>query len=335
MKANKGQVERAFDSGGAGYKLYLLYGPDDSGSRALIQRLVRAMGTDADRIELDGQTLKADPARLSDEAASMSLFGGRRYIIATLHGDEANSAIEALLQSDSAANPVVLIAGALKPSSALLKLLLAAPGAACLASYVPTENELAQIAGGLAHEFGLRADSSVTRRLVQLSGNDRAVLAQEVEKLALYLDASPATPKEASLAAIDAIGADNGEPDLSALTDAVFGGKAEAVAEQLASLAAEGIEGIATLRALNRRVHLLLKLSSEVAQGKPLEAVVQPIFFKEKAAVTQQLKRWSPDRLAIAARRLLDAERSIKAAKSAGPILADAELITISRAARR
>jgi DNA polymerase III subunit delta len=335
MKANKGQVERALDAGGAPYKLILLYGPDEAGSRALVQRLVRAMGLDAEKIELDGGTLKADPALLADEAASLSLFGGKRFIIVSVSGDEANSAIESLLQSEGSGNPVIVLAGALKPSSALLKRLLADPNVACLASYVPGDAEMAQIAGGLAHEQGLRLDSATARRLVNLSGNDRAVMAREIEKLALYLDASPTAPQAATIEALDAVGADNGEPDLSVLTDSVFGGKPEVVAVQLAGLAAEGVDGIAVLRALNRRVNLLLKIGSEIAQGKSIDSATQAIFFKEKGAVTQQLRRWTPDRLAIAAQRLLDAERAIKSARSVGPILADAELITIARAARR
>ena len=36
------------------------------------------MGAEAERVDLSGAELKADPARLADEAASISLFGGAR-----------------------------------------------------------------------------------------------------------------------------------------------------------------------------------------------------------------------------------------------------------------
>jgi DNA polymerase III subunit delta len=85
VKANRGQVEKAFDAQGSSVRATLLYGPDEAGSRALLQRLVRAMGPGAEKIDLDGATLKADPARLSDEAASLSLFGDKRYIVASLN----------------------------------------------------------------------------------------------------------------------------------------------------------------------------------------------------------------------------------------------------------
>ena len=339
MKANKGQVERALDGAGgtaAGpYRLFLLYGPDEPGARALVQRLTRAMGPDAEKIELDGSTLKSDPARLADEAASLSLFGGRRYIVASISGDDALAATEALLATDAAQNPVVLLAGALKPSSALLKLLLADPRAACLINYPPSDDDFAHIASGLAREQGLRLDSGLARKLVQLSGNDRAVLASEITKLALYLDASPAAPAEARHEHVEAIAAANDEPDLSGLTDAILSGRTDAMAEQMATLAIEGIDGIATLRAVNKRVQMLIKLSAEMAGGKSVDALVAPIFWKERGPVAAQLRRWSPERLAIAAGKILEAERGIKGSKSAGPILGDVALTTIARAARR
>ncbi len=335
MKANKGQIERAFDVPDGSYRLFLLYGPDDASSRALIQRLVRAMGPESERIDLDGPTLKADPARLADEAASLSLFGGRRYVIASVTGDEALPAIEGLMNVNAAENPVVILAGALKATSGLVKRLINDPLAACLQSYPPNDIEFAQIANGLAREQGLRLTSNLDQRLVALCGGDRAVLAREIEKLALYLDASPALPREAGVDDLEAIAAANDEPDLSGLTDAVLNGKAAEMADHLAALAAEGVDGIAVLRALNKRVHMLIKLRSEMAGGKAAEALVAPLFWKDRAPIASQLRRWSPERLSIIAGRLLDAERGIKAARSVGPLLAGAELAAIVRAARR
>lgn len=335
MKANKGQIERAFDAPDGTYRLFLLYGPDDTSSRALIQRLVRAMGPDSERVDLDGPTLKSDPARLADEAASLSLFGGKRYIIASVTGDESLTAIEGLMSATAGGNPVVILAGALKATSGLVKRLLNDPQAACLQSYPPSDSEFAQIASGLAREQGLRLGSNLDQRLVALCGGDRAVLAREIEKLALYLDASPASPKEAGIDDVEAIGAANDEPDLSGLTDAVLNGKADAMADHLFALAAEGVDGIAILRALNKRVQMLIKLRAEMAGGKGVDALVAPLFWKERAPVSAQLRRWSPERLAIVAGRLLEAERGIKSSRSVGPLLADAELMTVARAARR
>ncbi len=315
--------------------MFLLHGPDESGSRALVARLIRALGTDVERIELDGASLKADPARLADEAASLSLFGDRRLVIATLGGDEASAAIAALLSSATIANPVVLLAGQLKPASALLKAMLAHPQAPAFASYPLDEKELSELANAMARERGLRVDSETARALAAMCGLDRAVLESEVEKLALYCNADPVAPASADLQALSAIGADSGEPELSILTDAAFNGRPADVADQMARLGTEGVEGIVLLRALTRRVQLLIRLQAEIAGGKSADAATASVFFKEKGAVQAQLRRWSPERLARASDKLLDAERAIKASGSAGPILADAAILEIARAARR
>jgi DNA polymerase-3 subunit delta len=121
VKAARGQIERALKSP-AEWRFFLLYGPDDAGSRALAKLVARAVGADAERVELAGSELKTDPARLADEAASNSLFGGPRYIVVEPAGDESVPAVESLLQGPAGGNPVVLVAGALKPTSKLLKL---------------------------------------------------------------------------------------------------------------------------------------------------------------------------------------------------------------------
>ena len=75
MKANEAQAKAALDRPSPDIRLYLLHGPDEAGAAALAQRLAKALGPAAERVDLDAATLKSDPARLADEAASASLFG--------------------------------------------------------------------------------------------------------------------------------------------------------------------------------------------------------------------------------------------------------------------
>lgn len=339
MKASRTEIERALDNPPAHIRLFLLYGPDEGESLALAQRLERAMGSTAERIELDGATLKADPARLADEAAALSLFGDRRHIRVTVSGDEAMAAVEGLLQASTAGNPVVIVAGALKPGSALLKCALADPHVMACISYPLESDKAAPLAAALAREQGVRLEGDVAQALAAAAANDRGLIAREVEKLALYLDAAPDRPKSADRADLDAVGAGEGEADLSRLVDAVLGGHPDKAAAGIARLGEQGVSGIPAIRAVAKRVQLLARLASAVAEGKSPRAVVdaqgKAIFWKEKGSVERQLGRWSPERLARLSDRLLTAERGIKGFASAGDILADAEFITIARAAQR
>ncbi len=339
MKANANEIARALDAANGPVRFFLLYGPDEAGSAALARRLERAMGQEAERIDLDGSTLKADPARLVDEAASISLFGGRRWIRIQPAGDEIASAVASLLDADVAGNPVVALAGALKPSSPLVKLALDHKLALAHPSYVPDARDAAQIAETLAREAGLRLPRDLGRTLAISCSNDRSIMAQEIEKLALYLDAAPDRPAEATAEELEAIGASNPDGELSKLVDAIMGGQPGRVGVEIARLGQSGIAGIPVLRALFRRLILLAALRRDIDGGQSPAAAVEArgkaIFFKEKPAITDQASRWPADRLAALADKLLAAERSLKSSGTAGDILAEAEMLTISRFAAR
>jgi len=109
VKASVNQLRKALDTASPAIRLYLLHGPDESGARDWAVRLGRAMGPEAERVDLEGPALKSDPGRLAAEAASLSLFGGARHIRVTGVGDESLEAFELLLSADTAGNPVVAI----------------------------------------------------------------------------------------------------------------------------------------------------------------------------------------------------------------------------------
>jgi DNA polymerase-3 subunit delta len=338
VKAAKGQIDRAVKAPRE-WRFFLLYGPDDAGSRALAKAAGKAMGADAERIDLSGADLKSDPARLADESASISLFGGARYIVVDPAGDESLAAVEALLQSPAAGNPVVLVAGALKPTSKLLKLALAEPTALAHCSYPPEGQEAERIASDLARGLGLVIRPDLARRLAGACSGNRAILSSELEKLALFVDASPESPKPIDHDTLDAIGAAQEEGDLSRLVDAVGSGRPAILGDELARLSSEGIDGIPLIRAVLRRMTLLSRLRAEVDCGRSIDTVMasrgKALFWREKPAITQQLRGWRSDMLAKSVGRLLEAERQAKASGGLGAAAVDEELFAICRQAAR
>jgi DNA polymerase-3 subunit delta len=337
VKASANEISRALDAATGDIRFFLLYGPDEAGSAALAQRLERAMGADAERIDLEGGELKSDPARLADEAASISLFGGKRWVRIQPAGDEITISVAGLLEAAKAGNPVVAIGGALRATSSLVKLATESKCAMVHASFVPDAGNATKIAETLARSAGLRMSGSIARTIATACGNDRAVMAQEIEKLALYLDAAPDRPAEATPEALDAIGAVSNDGELGKLVDAVMGGQPARAAGEVARLAQSGTEGIPLLRALFRRVVVLVGLRADIDAGmSPADAVEKrgkAIFFKERAGIADQAARWTAPRLATVADRLLESERALKSSGSAGVILADTEMLVIARAA--
>lgn len=339
MKATRPQVERALKAPSGELRFILLHGPDEAGSRALAKMLGEALPPDSERIDLSGAELKGDPARLADEAASISLFGGARYVIVEASGDEVAAAAEALLAAPAAGNPVAIVAGALKPSSRLLKLALAEPRALAFASYVPDAREAERLVLDLGRQRGLTMTPDLGRRVADAAGGNRAVVERELDKFAIYLDAAPERPRPLEHDTLDLLGAGSELGDLSRLVDSTVSGNPAQLEAELLRLSGEGINGIPLIRAMLRRMFLLARLRAGVERGNSVDAVMasqgKSLFWKEKPAVAQQLGRWTSDLLGKAISRLLEAERQVKAPGALGPAAVDEELFAICRQAAR
>ncbi len=95
LKGDSAEALKALDKPDPRFRLYLLHGPDEAGSEGLAARFARAMREvgGAERVDLDGPALSRDPARLSDEACAISMFGDRRWIRVQPAGDETVVAV--------------------------------------------------------------------------------------------------------------------------------------------------------------------------------------------------------------------------------------------------
>lgn len=339
MKADLKQLNRAL-AAPAGTRCFLFYGPDDAGSHALARRVAAGVGAEAERIDLSGSDLRSDPARLSDEAASLSMFGGARHILVSPAGDECADAVAALLEAPAAGNPVALIAGALKPSSKLLKLVLAAKEALAYCSYLPDARDWDRLVTEAARGHGLSVRPDLARRIAEGAAGNRAIIDQELGKFALYLDVTPdAAAVDLDHDVIEAVGAARDEGEAQTLVDCLFDGDGRGADVELARLRGQGTEGITLIRAALRRALLLAKLRARVDQGSSSASNVvdadKSLFWKEKPMLSRQLSGWRSPTLARCIERLAAAERALKSSGSLGPVAADEELLAIARQANR
>jgi DNA polymerase III subunit delta len=335
MKSSAGQIRSAVDKPDPAIRLYLFHGPDEAGAAELAARLARALGPDAERVDLDMKALREQPGRLADEAASLSLFGGARYIRLSGIEESAAEAIGLLLAAERTGSPVIAIGPSLKASGKLVKQAIATPAALAFACYVPEGIDAARLATTVAREHGLRLTGDVPQRLASATGGDRAILAREIEKLALYLDAAPERPRDADGDALDAIGADLGDTELFHAIDAVLDGRVAEVGAELAGLG-DGV-AVPLMRQLSRRLMTLAELRSDMDRGASVDEVLEKhrIFFREKAATGRALRRWNATQIARAIQRVRETERALMHSGTAGEVLADAECTAIARAAAR
>jgi len=336
VKANKQQAGRAVDQPDPDRRFYLFHGPDEAQSRALAARLAEALG--AEKFVVPANAIKGDPAALADEAGAMSLFGGRRLIWIEPAGDEIAAGVGALLDAASVESPAVAIAGVLRKTSALLKLAEASSTALAIASYVPEGADAARMVADVGRRYGLKIDPSLAARLADAAGNDQAIVAQELQKLALYIDASPHSPKALEPDAVAAVGAELIEGDLPRLADLALAGNLGELADELVRLP-HGTEAIPVVRALQRRLLMLAPARARVDRGERPDAVMaslgKSLFWKDKPLVERLLSLWDSKRLATVAQRAGELERSLMFSPAPAPEALGEELMAIARAARR
>jgi DNA polymerase-3 subunit delta len=336
MKAAKGAIGRSVDQPDPGIRFYLFHGPNESESRALAARLAEALG--ASRFLLSAGSLKGDPASLADEAGALNLFGGKRLIWIEPATRDIEDAVVALLEGPVTESPVVAIAGALAKSSALLKLAEASPDALAFASYAPEGQDAERLVIDLGRRVGLKIVPPVAARIAAAAGNDRAVIGQEVEKLSLYLDASPHSPKELDHDAVDAVGADTAEGDFQGLADLALGGALDELANELTRLSAGGEVGIPAVRSLQRRLLMLAPARARVERGERLDAAMtsfgKSLFWKDKPVVARMLGKWTAEDLARIAERAGTLERDLLFSDAPELAALGEELLAIARKAR-
>ncbi len=339
MKTAKGAMPGALDRPDPNIRFYLFYGPDEAGSRAHAVRLLKGLG-DAEKFIVLGSAVKGDPASLADEAAAMALFGGKRALWIEPAGDEITDGVSALLDAPAAESVVIAIAGALTKRSALLLLADSHRHALSHISYVPEGRDLERIVLDQARAAGLSMASEVAQRIAAASNGNQAIAAGEVEKLALFLDASPDRVKEADHDAVDAVGAESADADLVRAGDLALAGQVAALTALLARLPHSGSsEAVPIVRALQRRLLMLAPLRARVERGERVDDVMtamgKALFWKEKPLVRTLLSNWSSARLAEAADRVVETERQLMLSPAPDDAALGELLVTLARVGAR
>jgi DNA polymerase-3 subunit delta len=337
VKAPKGSIGRSVDEPDPKFRLYLFHGTDESQSSALGERLVAALK--AVKHPISASSLRGDPALLADEAGAIDMFGGTKVIWVQPAADEILAAFEALLNTAACESPVVAVAGRLGKTSTLLKLADAHDLALSHVSYELDARDAERLVSDLARTEGLRTQPGAAARVAEACANDRRMIAQELAKLALYLDATPNAPKDLSSDALDAVGADMGG-DFLGVADLALGGDVRGLGEALARLRPGDKDAIPIVRSLQRRLLVLAPLRARVDSGERPQAVMtsmgKSLFWKDKPGVERMLGMWDSSGLARISERTGALERRLM--RGDAPPSSEAlgeELVAIARQARR
>jgi DNA polymerase-3 subunit delta len=293
----------------------LLFGPDGGLVKERAQALVRViLGEAADdpfRLAvLDAKAVLDDPARLPDEAAQLSLIGGRRVVRVREATDALAKPLAQVLAGRPGGALVVVEAGDLAASGALRKLAEAAGNAAAIGCYPDGPGEIAQLIRDTAQQHRVRIADDAVEYLVQSLGGDRLGTRQELDKLMLFAGDGGSVSLDEAVASV-------GDSSDLAVDDVVydaFDGAGSAAEAGLGRLFLEGESAVAVLRAAQRQAHRLHQGASRIAAGESEDSVLRGLrlFTKQIPRFKAQLRRWPATRIARILPQLTQAELDCK-----------------------
>jgi DNA polymerase III subunit delta len=326
-------------------KTFFFCGPDEAGAAAAAQRIAAMLEDPGECVDLSGADLRRDPVLLADEARSTSLFAAARHILVRAAGDEAHDALAnhlaALDTGEGAACPVLVVATAATDKSRTAKLLDGRADALVAMFYPPDLGQLRDAIRTAGEERGLRMSGPLAERIARATGFDIRLARSEVEKLALYLDASPEAPVTPDAEALDAIGARTEDDGFMPLVNAVLGGQTERLSGELARMRELSLNPVGLLLAFERRVAQLAQLNAKLGRGDQVEAFVDAetkarrVFFKDSRDIALQLRRWRGRKLERLVARLVELHRELLANSPASETLLAQALAGIAAAGRR
>ena len=353
MKAKHTDFARGVPRGAADASIFFFCGPDEAGAFAAANAIIAALPDAGERVEISGGDLRRDPAMLGDEARSGSLFGDTRHIFVRATGDEAHDAVKALIETNDAgagdAAPVLIVATSATDKSRTAKLLEKRADGMVAMFYPPDLSSVAASVRAMADTAGLRLGGDLAERIARAAGLDVRLAQSEINKLALYCDADPQSPKSASVEDYDAIGAATEEDGFQPLVNAVLGGEVGRLDREIRRLRELGMNAVGLLLALERRASQLAQITARLGPRGNFDGLSKGekaqlgIFWREERDIRMQLGRWNvPERRGSDRRkldrlipRLVDLHRSLLTNSQAAELLLAQDLAEITRFAAR
>ncbi|WP_375706608.1 DNA polymerase III subunit delta [Bartonella sp. AA126HLJHH] len=295
------------------FPIVLIYGPD----RGLIceraqcfAKLTRVAIEDPfSTIRLDAAEIDKDPARLENEARTLSLFGGDRLIWISNAANQKGflAALKLLIEKPPEACFILIEAGDLKKGTGLRNAIETASKAMALPCFADDMRSLDGLIDEVLGQFKKTLSLDARRWLHECLGADRLVSRGELEKLCLY-----AANVHITLEDVKAVVSDVSVLSQDEVIDALLLGDISGFEAHFNRHAA--VQGALFLILSTAQRHFqqlqLLRYQVEV-EGKSSFTVVSearpPIFFQRKKIVEQALKYWKLEQISYAMERIQSA----------------------------
>lgn len=267
-------------------------------------------------IDMNAEILADQPNRLAEEAATISLMGGKRYIRIRNAKDNITNALEACLEMAKLDAIILIAAGDLSKKSTLRKLADKHNMIASLACYGDDDRQCQQLLSQCERAGNFSLDDDARAYILDNLGVDRLLTRMELEKLSLYAQPEQKITFDKVKDLITA--SDRGE-----FNDVVYAfadGNAQILDKALDALLNRGqFAPIGIIRNALGHCEKLLKVKAKMAQGMDLKtaknSLTPRIFWKYDKRFDGQISHLNHDNILTLMGILLDGEKLCKTSK--------------------
>ena len=281
-----------------GHYAVLLYGPDPTlitdRREALVNNLLGAADDPFRLARLSNDSLKKDPASLSDECNAISFGGGDRVIVLTGATDAATPAIKTAIDQMAGGAVLIITADALSGSSKLRKLIEGEDRAVALPFY-PAEGAAleGEVTAALRTLGAPPLDGEAARVLGDvLQGVQHGEAMRFAEVLALAAADNDAITAEDVIASAPPAA----EADFEAGIQAVTQGRVRDLPGLFDRFEAQAASLPGLVRILTMHMARLHRAQSLMADGMDAQTAMgklrPPVFWKSRDSFASQLRAW-------------------------------------------
>lgn len=293
------------------YPIVLLYGPDkglvSERANTYAKTLNIPLEDPFSTIKLEAADIDADPARLIDEAQTVSLFGGERLIwVKNALGNKGIAdAVKNLSKINIEHTFIMIEAGDLKKGAALRTAVETAANAMALPCYSDDQRSLDALIDEMLTTFHLSITLDARKLLRESLGGDRLATRMEIEKLCLYAKGSEQISIDDVTQAVSDVSTSTQDELIDAMLTGNFSVFSAAFDRHLASgqplflALAAGERSFQQLELLRNAVEKENKsVTAAVASARP------PIFFRRQKAIEKAVGLWPLEQIRSAQERL-------------------------------
>jgi len=319
------------------YPIVLIYGPNRGLVSERIEKLLKNVrGKSADDftvVTLDGDALASDPGRISDEANTIGLFGGKRVLHIRAGGRSFADGLKPLLTGPAPEAFIAIEAGDLAKNSPLRTVCEAAKSAAVIPCYDDDARTIAALIDSSLLRAGIAMDRDAKETLVSLVGSDRLSTRAEIEKLVFYAGET----KRITLPDVRAVVADASGLAIDDVLDAASAGDSKAALRALSAARAEGTSPASILNAAIRHLSSLHRMSLQIEAGEDAENVLKRnrVFWRRMDDHKRALRRLGSRSLEDALIALGEAELETRRSSALADAIAERAILSLAERGKR